>query len=103
MSLLLPVSIAIIIIRRVSPLKVAFLWHQHQPLYRSPRTGRYSLPWVRLHGLKDYYDMAALVSEFPRLRLTINLVPSLLDQIEDYAGGTAIDPALELARRPADD
>ena len=47
--------------------------------------------------------MAALVGEFPRLRLTINLVPSLLDQIEDYAAGTATDPALELARRPADD
>jgi alpha-amylase/alpha-mannosidase (GH57 family) len=53
--------------------------------------------------LKDYYDMAALAGEFPRLRLTFNLVPSLLDQIDDYAAGTAIDPAIDLARRPAED
>jgi alpha-amylase/alpha-mannosidase (GH57 family) len=58
---------------------------------------------VRLHGLKDYYDMAALAGEFPRLRLTFNLVPSLLDQIDDYAAGTAMDPAIDLARRPASD
>lgn len=85
------------------PLKVAFLWHQHQPLYRSPRNGRYSLPWVRLHGLKDYYDMAALAGEFPRIHLTFNIVPSLLDQLDDYVEGRAIDPALELARRSAAD
>ncbi|HET6373891.1 MAG TPA: glycoside hydrolase family 57 protein, partial [Candidatus Polarisedimenticolia bacterium] len=84
-------------------LAVAFLWHQHQPLYKNPRSGRYSLPWVRLHALKDYYDMAALAGEFPRLHLTFNLVPSLLDQIDDYAEGRAADPALDLARRPAAD
>jgi alpha-amylase/alpha-mannosidase (GH57 family) len=87
----------------VIPLKVAILWHQHQPLYRSTRTGRYALPWVRLHGLKDYYDMAALAAEFPALRLTFNLVPSLLDQLDDYVMGRADDPALDLARRPAAD
>ncbi len=85
------------------PIKVAILWHQHQPLYRSPRTGRYALPWVRLHALKDYYDMAALVSEFPGLRVTFNLVPSLLDQIDDYVAGGAIDAVIDLARRPAAD
>ncbi len=75
----------------------------HQPLYRSPRSGRYSLPWVRLHGLKDYYDMASIAAEHPSLHLTFNIVPSLLDQLEDYAEGRAADPALELARRPAAD
>ncbi len=84
-------------------LRVCLLWHQHQPLYRSPRSGRYALPWVRLHGVKDYYDMAALAGEFPRLRVTFNLVPSLLDQIDDYVEGRAADPALDLARRPAGD
>lgn len=87
----------------MSPLRLALLWHQHQPLYRSPATGLYALPWVRLHGLKDYYDMAALALEHPGLRLTINLVPSLLDQLEEYASGRAVDPALDLARRPAAD
>ena len=87
----------------MNPLHVALLWHQHQPLYRNPRSGRYSLPWVRLHALKDYYDMAALAGEHPGLHLTFNLVPSLLDQIEEYASGAAVDPALQLARRPAAD
>ncbi|HKY32227.1 MAG TPA: glycoside hydrolase family 57 protein [Candidatus Polarisedimenticolia bacterium] len=85
----------------MSPLNVAILWHQHQPLYRSFRSGRYALPWVRLHGLKDYYDMASLAGEHPRMKLTFNLVPSLLDQLDDYVRGTAVDPALALARAPA--
>ena len=88
---------------RVIPLNVAFLWHQHQPLYKSPRNGRYALPWVRLHGLKDYYDMAAIAGDQPRLHLTFNIVPSLLDQIDDYVSGQADDPSLELAKRPAAD
>ena len=40
------------------PLHVAFIWHQHQPLYKSPEagcsiylgTGRYRLPELRLDG-----------------------------------------------------
>ncbi len=80
---------------------LALLWHMHQPLYRDlSRTdpkGAYPVPWVRLHALRDYYAMAALVSEFPDVHLTINLVPSLLWQIEDYTERGATDTALELA------
>jgi hypothetical protein len=48
---------------------IALLWHQHQPLYRDtaklePR-GAYLRPWVRLHAIRDYYSMAALVAEQP--------------------------------------
>ncbi|TAE94401.1 MAG: hypothetical protein EAZ78_28400, partial [Oscillatoriales cyanobacterium] len=37
------------------PLYVAFIWHQHQPLYKSRSftsagASEYRLPWVRLHG-----------------------------------------------------
>jgi alpha-amylase/alpha-mannosidase (GH57 family) len=84
------------------PLYLAFLWHMHQPLYKDLRTGVYTLPWVRLHGTKDYFDMAAVLEGFPAVRQTFNLVPSLLDQIEDYAAG-AIDPFLEQTLRPAAD
>ncbi|MBI5379672.1 MAG: glycoside hydrolase, partial [Nitrospirae bacterium] len=84
------------------PLYLAFLWHMHQPLYKDLRTGAYTLPWVRLHGTKDYFDMAAVLEGFPELRQTFNLVPSLLDQIEDCAAG-AIDPFLELTLRSAAD
>jgi len=76
------------------PLNVTFLWHMHQPYYRDPIGGEYSLPWVYLHGVKDYYDMAAIVDAVPGTRVVFNLVPSLLEQLSDYAAGTAVDPFL---------
>ena len=45
--------------------KVALLWHMHQPFYQDLVTGEHILPWVRLHALKDYYGMVALLREFP--------------------------------------
>ena len=92
---------------RVGPkLHLALCWHQHQPLYkdlsaREPRGG-YLQPWVRLHSIRDYYSMAALVAEHPRLHLTINLTPVLLWQIEDYVERGATDRAMELTRTPAE-
>src|SRR5579884_2677357 len=83
--------------------RVAFLWHQHQPFYKDLITGDYRLPWVRLHALKDYYGMVKLLDEFPHVHQTFNLVPSLMVQIQDYAAGTAVDPFLEVAARPAAD
>lgn len=63
-------------------LHVAFLWHMHQPSYRDPVTGEVLLPWVRLHGVKDYTDMATALVEVPEARVTVNWVPGLLDQCE---------------------
>ncbi len=82
------------------PLYVAFVWHQHQPVYKSPITGKYRMPWVRLHGIKDYLDLILLLERFPKLHQTINLVPCLLSQIEDYVAGKAFDPYLELLLTP---
>ncbi|MBV8069355.1 MAG: hypothetical protein JO270_05580 [Acidobacteriaceae bacterium] len=65
-------------------------------------TGRYRLPWARLHALKDYYGMVKLLDGFPSLHQTFNLVPSLLIQIEDYAEGRALDQFLTLALKPAE-
>ncbi|HEX7371187.1 MAG TPA: glycoside hydrolase, partial [Thermodesulfobacteriota bacterium] len=84
-------------------LHVAFFWHMHQPYYRNPLTGEYSLPWVRLHALKGYYDMISLLEDYPAIRQTFNLVPSLIRQLNDYAGGEAQDVFLEYSRRPAED
>ncbi len=88
-------------------LSVAFLWHQHQPFYRSslagdPR-GAYLLPWVRLHAVRDYYPMAALVAEFPNVHVTINLVPSLIKQLEDYVENGVTDVWMDLSLTPAKD
>src|SRR5215469_1806098 len=83
--------------------RVVILWHQHQPFYKDLVTGEYRLPWVRLHGLKDYYGMVKLLDEFPEVHQTFNLVPSLIVQLLDYVAGTARDPLLELAAKPARD
>src|SRR2546430_12897638 len=82
-------------------LSVLLLWHQHQPFYKDPLSNRYELPWVRLHATKDYYDMAALLEEFPSIKANFNLVPSLLTQLDDYAQGRAQDKFLELTAKAA--
>jgi len=85
----------------MAQLRVVVLWHQHQPFYKDLVTGRYRLPWTRLHALKDYYGMVKLLDEFPQVHQTFNLVPSLVTQIQDYVSGDAQDPFLEIASKPA--
>ena len=68
----------------------------HQPFYRDLVSGEYRLPWARLHALKDYYGMVQILEEFPDIRQTFNLVPSLLLQLEEYAAGKAKDRFLEV-------
>ncbi|HEY1801794.1 MAG TPA: glycoside hydrolase family 57 protein [Terriglobales bacterium] len=83
--------------------RVVILWHQHQPFYKDLVSGEYRLPWVRLHGLKDYYGMVKLLDEFPDVHQTFNLVPSLITQIQDYVAGTAQDPFLSVAAKATAD
>ena len=81
--------------------RVALLWHMHQPFYEDLVTREHIMPWVRLHALKDYYGMVALLREFPAVRATFNLVPSLLVQLEAFAADRARDRYLELGLKPA--
>jgi alpha-amylase/alpha-mannosidase (GH57 family) len=81
-------------------IRLAILWHHHQPCYVDLRAGEAAMPWVRLHGTKDYWGMAALLREFPGVRAHVNLVPGLILQIEAAAAGLA-DPWLRLAQAPA--
>lgn len=105
-------------------LDLVFLWHMHQPDYRNhlcpaqaatrrsgegekigpdEGSGSFVLPWVYLHALKDYSDMAAHLERHPEIRAVINFVPVLLDQIEDYVAqfdsGEFRDPLLQLLAR----
>jgi len=82
---------------------LCFLWHMHQPFYKDLWSGEYKLPWTRLHALKDYAGMVEILAEFPHIRQTFNLVPSVVAQIEEYAAGTASDPFLDCAVMPAED
>ncbi|WP_124950813.1 glycoside hydrolase family 57 protein [Sulfuriferula thiophila] len=68
-----------------SRLNVVLCWHMHQPYYRKGLTGEYQLPWVYLHGLKDYSDMAAHLERYPQMRAVVNFAPVLLEQLDDYA------------------
>ena len=101
-------------------LDLVFLWHMHQPDYRdhgSPQVGagetaiggteagvtgrgEFVMPWVYLHALKDYSDMAAHLERHPKIRCVVNFVPVLLEQIEDYVQqfecGQFRDPLLRL-------
>ncbi|SYZ73665.1 Amylopullulanase [Candidatus Zixiibacteriota bacterium] len=81
-------------------LKVAILWHMHQPFYFDPRKKQFLLPWARLHGLKDYLDMPLAATQYPGVKVTFNLVPSLLDQIDMYCQGYR-DRHQELSGIPA--
>lgn len=66
-------------------LSIAFYWHMHQPVYQLNPDSDYLMPWVRLHGVKDYLDMLLISDDFKRLKLNFNLVPVLLDSLIDYA------------------
>ena len=66
-------------------LKVVLCWHMHQPDYRGPDHGDYQLPWVYLHAIKDYADMASHLEGNPDARAVVNFAPVLLEQMEDYA------------------
>jgi len=81
---------------------LVILWHMHQPQYRDPATGRYMLPWTRLHALKDYWGMVKVLEEFPGVHATFNVVPLLAAQIEEYAGGNFQEPWFEIAFAPAE-
>jgi alpha-amylase/alpha-mannosidase (GH57 family) len=81
--------------------RVALLWHMHQPSYRDPVHGAFVLPWVRLHALRDYLGMVRLLEATPGVHATFNLVPSLLDQVEAYARDEAREGELRVGLLPA--
>jgi alpha-amylase/alpha-mannosidase (GH57 family) len=82
---------------------LVLLWHMHQPQYRDPESGRYVLPWTRLHALKDYYGMVEMLREFPNFHATFNVVPALGIQLEEYASGNFNEPWFSLAFKNADE
>ena len=85
------------------PPTVAFVWHMHQPYYVDRATMTTPLPWVRLHGIKAYYDMAVLAEAFPEVRQTFNLTPSLVAQILELVEGRVTDRYREVTLTPPAD
>ncbi len=87
--------------KRRDPIYLAIIWHMHQPYYKDLVTGEYRLPWVRMHGIKDYFDMVSMLRAFPAIHQNFNLVPCLLEQIEDYTDHQAKDRFTDLSLKPA--
>ncbi|MCA9081381.1 MAG: hypothetical protein KDA58_12530, partial [Planctomycetaceae bacterium] len=85
----------------MQPVSLALFWHQHQPYYPDDVSGETLMPWVRLHATKDYIGMALHIKEVPEFHCTMNLVPSLLVQIERYLKGGS-DRHLDVSRITAD-
>src|SRR4051812_22961505 len=85
----------------MASVSLSLMWHQHQPYYPDDLAGENPMPWVRLHATKDYLGMAMHLDEVPEFHCTINLVPSLLLQLQAYVDG-ATDRHLSVSRVPAD-
>ncbi len=88
------------------PLNVAIVWHQHQPKYlKDLSTGEYAEPWVRMHAIKDYYDMVAILDDYPDIHFTVNLTPILLVQLEELLSawdeGSPTDAYLRMTLKDA--
>ncbi len=66
-------------------LNLVLCWHMHQPYYREGLEGSYQLPWVYLHGIKDYDDMADHLETHPKMQAVVNFAPVLLEQLDDYS------------------
>ena len=87
-------------------LNVAIVWHQHQPKYlKDLSTGEYAEPWVRMHAIKDYYDMVAILDDYPDIHFTVNLTPILLVQLEELLAawdeGKPTDAYLRMTQKDA--
>jgi len=83
-------------------INLAILWHMHQPYYFDPLKNKFMLPWVRLHATKDYLDMLLILENFPDVKITFNVVPSLLKQLKEYERGIT-DIFLEHTLIPAEE
>lgn len=85
-------------------LNLILLWHMHQPDYRDYVTQEFVLPWVYLHAIKDYTDMAFHLEMHPQTKAVVNFVPILLDQLEDFTeqftSGKIRTPLLRLLATP---
>ncbi len=76
---------------------VSVLWHMHQPCYKDAN-GEYIMPWVFTHSIKDYYDMPYLAVK-NGVKVTFNLVPSLIVQVKEYANFNVNDRFLNYIKK----
>ncbi len=81
---------------------ISFLWHLHQPCYRTA-DGVSHAPWALLHAGGAYTTLARAISDAGGRGHTLNIVPTLLEQLRAYADGTVSDPIAESLLTPVAD
>lgn len=88
----------------MSTLKVAILWHMHQPTYWDPRISKFRYPWVFLHNARHYHMMGRIARDHPETAMAFNFTPVLIEQMEHYIeNGPKDDRLLEALLHPAAD
>ncbi len=78
---------------------ISFLWHLHQPAYRT-RDAVAHAPWVLLHAGGAYTTLARAISDSGGAGQVLNIVPTLLEQLLAYAEDRVDDPVLEALSTP---
>ncbi len=81
---------------------ISFLWHLHQPAYRTADRISHA-PWAALHAGGAYRTLAHAIETTGATGQVVNIVPTLLEQLLAYAEGTVTDPVLDAVTTPASD
>jgi UDPglucose--hexose-1-phosphate uridylyltransferase len=81
---------------------ISFLWHLHQPAYRTADNISHA-PWTMLHAGGAYLTLARAIERSAGAGQILNIVPTLLEQLVAYAEGSVNDPVIEAITTPADD
>lgn len=81
---------------------VSFLWHLHQPAYRTA-DGVSHAPWTALHAGGAYTTLARAIEVTGGSGQVVNIVPTLLEQLLAYIDGAVTDSVLEAVITPAAD
>jgi UDPglucose--hexose-1-phosphate uridylyltransferase len=81
---------------------VSFLWHLHQPAYRTA-DGISHAPWAAVHAGGAYTTLARAIETTAAIGQVVNIVPTLLEQLQAYADGSVTDPVLETMLTPVAD
>ena len=82
--------------------RLSFLWHLHQPSYRTADR-RSHAPWTALHAGGAYRTLASAIVETQGRGQVVNIVPTLLEQLIAYRDGTVRDPVVDAVVTAAGD
>jgi alpha-amylase/alpha-mannosidase (GH57 family) len=82
--------------------KLSFLWHLHQPPYRTA-DGVSHAPWVAVHAGGAYRTLAAAIAVADGRGQVVNIVPALVEQLIAYRDGRVHDPVLATLTTPSNE